>query len=129
MCTSFINTPLCHIYICVYMHTRITRGCNSYYRSGDAILSRPCITSVNSLTDSFRGTEPHKFHTCIHRTWFVVAKIKCVSSILVFFYFYCSKYLAAEPLGFDQTRVKNHWLNVTPIETLEHHTPLWYRAV
>ena len=110
------------------MHTRITRGCNSYYRSGDAILSRPCITSVNSLTDSFKGTEPDNFHTCIHRTLRSCKNKMCVVNF-IFFYFYCSKYLAAEPLGFDQTRVKNHWLNVTPIETLEHHTPLWYRAV
>jgi len=28
------------------------------------------------------------------------------------FYFYCSKSLAAEPLGFDRTQVKNHWFKV-----------------
>jgi len=53
------------------------------------------------------GSEPHKFHSCIHRTLRSWKNKMCVVNF-IFFYFYCSKSLASKPLGFDRIQVKNH---------------------
>ena len=63
------------------------------------------------------GTEPHKFNTCIHRTFRSRKNKMCVVNF-IFLYFYCSKSLAAELLKlthrsllFNGTQVKNYCLS------------------
>ena len=58
------------------------------------------------------GTEPHKFHTCIHRTLRSCKNKVCVVNF-IYFIFIAQNLLTAEPLGFDLTQFKNGWFNVT----------------
>ena len=62
------------------------------------------------------GIEPHKFHTCIHRT---LRSFKNKMSVMnfIYFIFIAQNFLLlnpwnwlTEPLEFDRTQVKNHCL-------------------
>ena len=67
------------------------------------------------------GTEPHKFHTCIHRTLRSCKNMMCVRN----FIFIAQNLLLPnpwiwlpEPLGFDRTQVENHSIRATHAPSL-----------
>ena len=67
------------------------------------------------------GTEPHKFHTCIHWTLRSWKNKMCVVNFIYFIFIAQNISLPSpwnwltKPLGFDRTQVrftKNHWPNI-----------------